>query len=212
MTNNNRIVEFDQEELDELFPDKIFFNELIKTVIPEFGPFNMNDMVEHYIQLNIEKPIDFTGYLAANSSRDIAREAREFLTQNGFALQRTDIPANVMKGVYIELTDKGRKLKEAGSYLEYIAKIRDEEAKERLLTRRIEQQHFLNKVLVIVAIITALYYLFDIFLKLAAIPYRPSFLIIGTGLVIFLFGIIAGIIICILISELFKAKKDNNHQ
>lgn len=123
-----------------------------------------------------------------------------YLIMHGFIINRHDIKHP--DKIYRQLTDSGRKLKELGSLEAYNKHVEELEKEKERIKLREKGLYNINRSIAAGAIVAAIYYITDLLKSFGKIKYWPPFLSVSTSIFIFIFGIIGGIIIAILIKEL----------
>ena len=84
----------------------------------------------------------------------------DFLVENGFAIRRKDVNPN---GTEIQLTDKGRDLKDDGSLPLYLTHVRTLQSDRKRESQRNEYQYWVNVSIAISTGVAAVFYVFGIF-------------------------------------------------
>lgn len=175
--------------------------------IPPYGVFNTSEQLQRLTNLP-----DFNNHEEINSLggiESISERFRDRLVNYGYALRRYDLEETIgieEPIIQIELTERGRMMKSAGGINSYSMLINEQEQKKLMEQKRLDEQHLLNRLIAFAAVTGALYYIVDLFLRYQQIEHRPSLLYVGTVVVIFLYGVIAGIIIYMLILKVLNRK------
>lgn len=128
----------------------------------------------------------------------------EYLVNNGFAINRHDI--NDEHNFYRQLTDKGRKLKELGAIKAYDDYIQKKEVDNKRRKQREDRLYWINFWIAAGAIAAMIYYFVDLIVRFWTISYRPSITLVSFQCIIFLFGIISGGIIYMILMELLRKR------
>jgi len=128
--------------------------------MPPFGEFTLQDVATNGIE-----PLLFESFLGYDNNHS---KAYNYMYEQGFLIKRHDIKINGIE--YVQLTDKGRQLKEIGSiegYNEHLKIQNDKALEKEILSDRLSQSSLLsNQVNLLIAIgvtVSAVYYIFGLF-------------------------------------------------
>jgi hypothetical protein len=180
-------------------------NELIPK-LPKYGTFTSDfSAYDRFMVINALIP-DYqeeARRIAEKSNEHfLKRAAFEYMTYEGFIENRQDIGNG-----YMQLTDKGRILKELGSLNTFILDEKNKEIEAYHRKKRDENLYWINFWIALGAIISGIYYSLEIFLEIA----KRRRVVVDLNLMVcgfvFLAGSIAALIAILIAQEVLKRKK-----